>query len=219
LPLDEAVEAALAARGKHGPVILADSSDNPGGGAACDSTFVLRALFDRNIGNVAFGMVWDPQAAQIAASAGVGARIPLRVGGKVGPQSGQPVDLDVEVLAVRTDAVQADIGSDGSDPLGLAVAVRAAGIDIVINSIRQQTYSPDCFTQLGIEPANKDIVVVKSSQHFRAGFDRFGGPSIYCNAPGSLNLDLGALPYRHIRRPIWPLDNVESAFATSGDPA
>ena len=210
LPLAAALDEAFALMSGLGPVVLADSSDNPGGGAACDSTFVLRALLDRGATNVALGMIWDPQAVLIAADAGVGARIPMRIGGKVGPQSGEPLDVLAEVTAVRDDAQQADIGGSGGDPLGLAVAVRVAGIEIVLNSIRHQTFSPDCFTQLGIELGSKSLVVVKSSQHFRTGFDPIAAATVYCDAPGSLHLDLAGLPYTRIRHPIWPLDPIES---------
>ena len=216
LGLVDALDHAFASVCARGPVVFADSSDNPGGGAACDSTFVLQALLDRGAKNVALGMIWDPQAVLIAADAGVGARIALRIGGKVGPQSGDPVDANVEVLAVLLDAQQADIGSTGGDPLGLTVAVRAKGIDIVLNSIRQQTFSPDCFTQLGIDPKSKDVVVVKSSQHFREGFDPIASSTVYCNAPGSLNFDLARLPYTNIRHPIWPLDPIESSTVGRG---
>ena len=170
LPLDEALDAALAKVSDRGPVVFADSSDNPGGGAACDSTFVLQALIDRGVVNAALGMIWDPQAVLIAADAGVGARIALRIGGKVGPQSGAPIDALVEVLAVRHDARQPHAGG-GGDPMGLSVAVRAFGIEMVLNSIRHQTFSPECFTELGIDLRSKGLIVVKSSQHFRARFD------------------------------------------------
>lgn len=219
LPLDEAIAAAFAARSDSGPVILADSSDNPGGGSACDSTFVLRALLDRRVVNAALGMIWDPQAALIAADAGVGARIPLRIGGKVGPQSGDPVDVVAEVIAVRSDVCQVGVGGQGGEPMGLTVAIRVDGIEIVLNSIRQQTFSPNCFTDLGIELATKNLVVVKSSQHFRTGFDPIATATVYCNAPGSLNLDLTRLPYAHIRRPIWPLDPVQSSDLEPMGPA
>ncbi|MBB6252030.1 M81 family metallopeptidase [Nitrospirillum iridis] len=209
LPLDQAVDRALSLAALGGPVVLADSSDNPGGGAACDSTFVLRALLDRGVQDVALGMIWDPQAALIAADAGVGAQLPLRIGGKVGPLSGDPVDLDVTVLAVREDIRQRGLSTEGGDPIGLAVAVRAGGVDIVLNSIRQQTFSPDCFTELGIDLTGKALVVVKSTQHFRATFDTIAKATVYCDAPGSLNLNLAALPYRDLRRPIWPLDPID----------
>lgn len=192
-----------------GPIVLADGADNAGGGAASDSTFVLQALLAEGLNNVALGMVWDPQAAAIAADAGVGARIPLRIGGKVGPQSGAPVDLDVEVVCVRHDATQRGLAG-GREPLGLAVTVRTAAVEIVINSIRQQVFTPECFTEMGIDLQRKWLVVVKSTQHFRAGFDALASEVIYCDAAGSLNSDLSRLPFQHLKRPLWPLDPAEA---------
>lgn len=208
LPLAAALDEAEAAmqRAEGRPVVLADTADNPGGGAAGDSSFVLHALLARGIRDVALGMVWDPQAVAIATSAGVGARLPLRLGGKVGPRSGDPVDLDVEVLACRSDARQRSLTPGGSDPLGAAVAVRAQGIDIVLNSTRQQVFSPECFTEFGIDPRAKRLVVVKSTQHFRSGFDALAAAVIYADSPGSLASDLSGLPYQHLPRPVWPLD-------------
>lgn len=216
MPLDQAIGTALAARSPDGPVVMADSSDNPGGGSACDSTFVLRALLERRVENVALGMIWDPQAALIAADAGVGARISLRIGGKVGPLSGAPLDVDAEVTAVNPDLHQMGIGGQGADPLGLSVALRVDGVTIVLISIRQQTMTTNPFTDLGIDLRSKALVVVKSSQHFRAEFDRIAAATVYIDAPGSLNLDLARLPYKHVQRPIWPLDAVTSAFEARG---
>ncbi|MDR7333609.1 M81 family metallopeptidase [Roseateles asaccharophilus] len=208
LPLNAALDEAEAAMQRAGgrPVVLADTADNPGGGAAGDSTFVLRELLNRGIRDVALGMIWDPQAVAIAMSAGVGARLPLRIGGKVGPMSGDPVDLDVEVLACRADAHQRSLTPGGKDALGAAVAVRAQGVDIVLNSTRQQVFSPDCFKELGVEPTAKRLVVVKSTQHFRSGFDAMAASVVYADTPGSLASDLGRLPYKHLPRPVWPLD-------------
>ncbi|HEY1092418.1 MAG TPA: MlrC C-terminal domain-containing protein, partial [Burkholderiaceae bacterium] len=204
LPMDAALDLALDA--PPGLVVLADSADNPGGGAACDSTFILRALLERGVRDAALGMLWDPQAVAIATSAGVGARLPLRVGGKVGPMSGDPLDLDVEVLACRSDASQRGLVPGSRDPLGAAVALRVQGVDVVLNSIRQQVFSPDCFTEMGVDLSSKRLVVVKSTQHFRAGFDPLVVRTVYADTPGSLRVNLGELPYRHLRRPLWPID-------------
>ena len=208
LPMDRAIDAALDAIGSApaGLVVLADSADNPGGGAACDSTFLLRALLARGVRDAALGMIWDPQAVAIASAAGVGARLPLRVGGKVGPMSGDPLDLEVEVLACRADATQAGLVPGSREPLGAAVALRVHGVDVVLNSIRQQVFSPDCFTEMGIDLQAKRLVVVKSTQHFRAGFDPLASCTVYADTPGSLRVNLGELPYRRLRRPLWPID-------------
>ncbi|WP_077036746.1 M81 family metallopeptidase [Pelomonas sp. KK5] len=208
MPLAQALDEAERSLSDRGPVIVGDGSDNPGGAAACDSTFILRALLDRGLTErVALGMFWDPQAVAIATAAGPGARLALRIGGKVGPMSGDPVDLEVEVLACRPDARQRGLTPGGFDALGAAVAVRSTqGLTLILNSIRQQVFSPDCFTELGVDPAAQRLVVVKSTQHFRAGFDPIAAATIYADAPGTLQADLSLLPYRHLQRPMWPLD-------------
>jgi microcystin degradation protein MlrC len=221
LSVRDAVTACLAARDAGdaadagGLVVLADGSDNPGGGAACDSSFVLRELIDRGVEGVALGMIWDPLAVQLATDAGVGAELALRIGGKVGPASGLPVDVRATVTAVRSDARQHGLAGKYTEALGDAVAIRAGGIDIVLNTRRQQVFSPECFTQLGIDLAAKRLVVVKSSRHFRACFDPIVSATVFCDAPGALNSNLAQLPYLHLRRPVWPLDALDDAV--SGD--
>lgn len=99
LSVDEALDKAL--EGGPTPAILADRADNPGSGAAGDSTFILRRLLERKISDVAIGPLWDPIAIQMAFGAGVGARMPLRIGGKISPMSGDPVDAVCLVKELR----------------------------------------------------------------------------------------------------------------------
>lgn len=218
LPVHDAVSSCLAFEG-GGLVVLADGADNPGGGAACDSTFILRELLERGVRDAALGMIWDPQAVQLAMDAGVGAELALRVGGKVGPASGLPLDLRATVTAVRGDARQHGLAGKYTEALGDAVAIRAEGIDIVLNSRRQQVFSPECFTELGIDLAAKRLVVVKSTRHFRAWFDPIAADTVFCDAPGALNSDLARLPYIHLRRPVWPLDPIDAMPPTDDDHA
>jgi microcystin degradation protein MlrC len=195
------------------PVVLADVSDNAGGGAPSDSTFILRAMLERGIDNAAVACVWDPVTVSIASQAGEGAHLDLRIGGKVGPVSGDPLDLPVTVTAIAPGATQTFGPPEHpvTFSLGDAVAVRSGGIDIVLNSKRAQVFSPDCFTKLGIDPRQRRILVVKSSQHFHAGFAPIAAGVLYVAAPGAINPDLNQLPYRRARRDIWPL--VENPFA------
>ena len=131
------------------------------------------------------------------------------MGGKHGPWSGAPLTLQARVIGVAAAPRQRGLDPRRTDPLGLTAAVRAGGVDIVVNSLRQQVFSPDCFTAVGIDPTEKDILVVKSSQHFHEQFAPLALRIIYCDAPGALSSDLAALPYTKLRRPIWPLDDVD----------
>jgi len=90
--------------------------------------------------------------------------------------------------------------------MGDCALVRAADIDILLVSLRNQAIGTDLFTQLGCDLATKKIVVVKSSQHFQASFSKVAAKVIYAGAPGTVTLDLSTLPYRRIRRPKWPID-------------
>jgi microcystin degradation protein MlrC/pimeloyl-ACP methyl ester carboxylesterase len=195
---------ALAAEG--GPVVLADVGDNAGGGAMSDSTFILRALLEQRMGDVAIGAFWDLGAVQLCHDAGVGARIALRLGGKCGPASGAPLDLDVTVLAVEDDFSQPGLGADGHrTALGRSVRVQVdGGIDIVLISRRSQVMSPQLFTGLGIELARKKLVVVKSAQHFHAQFASVAGAVLYVASPGTLDMDFARLPYRVRSLDYWP---------------
>ena len=201
--VDAALDEALAFDG--GPVVLADGADNPGGGAAGDSTFILRRLLERGIGNACLGPLWDPIAARIAFEAGVGARLNLRIGGKIGPLSGDPLDLPVKVVALQSDMFMTGL-SNTPTALGDCALVEAGGVQIVLISLRNQAMGSDLFTKLGVDLAAKKIVVVKSSQHFYASFSKVAQKVIYVGAPGAVTLDLKTLPYKKIKRPKWPID-------------
>jgi len=218
LGIDEALDAAQAA--PPGMVVVADSADNPGGGAAGDSTFVLRRLVERGIAGAALGPLWDPQAVRIAFDAGVGARLPLRIGGKVGPLSGAPLDADCTVLALQPD-MQMSALAGTTQPLGDCALVQVGGgagvqgegVQVVLISRRSQAMGVDLFTQLGVDLAARRIVVVKSSQHFRAAYAPLAVQVLYCAAPGAVTADLRTLPYRHIQRPKWPMDGADGEAA------
>jgi microcystin degradation protein MlrC len=206
--LDRALEILNTDPGK--PVVISDTTDNPGGGAPGDATFILKALLDRGIEGAAIATIWDPVAAGIAADAGEGARLALRIGGKMGPSSGDPVDVHVQVMRVKKNATQT-FGKDAVIGIGDAVVVRTNGIDIILNTTRRQIYGVDCLTNMGIDPTQKRIIVVKSSQHFYASFAPIAAEVLYCAAPGTLVMNTKDIPYQRIDRNKWPL--VESPFA------
>jgi microcystin degradation protein MlrC len=200
--IDAALDEAMALDG--GPVVISDGSDNAGGGAASDSTFILRRMIERGITHSALGPMWDPIAARIASDAGVGARLPMRIGGKISPLSGDPLDLDCTVLALKPNLIMTGLAGTPT-PMGDCALIEADGIQIVLTSLRNQAIHTDLFTQLGCDLATKKIIVVKSSQHFHASYSKVASHVIYADAPGSVARDLNTLPYKRVRRPKWPL--------------
>lgn len=201
-PIEAALARALAA--PRGPVVLADVSDNPGGGAPGDSTLLLEQVLAANT-VACLGPLWDPDAVAICQVAGLGARLRLRLGGQSGPGSGRPLTLDVEVTGLAEEAVQSWAGTRMS--LGAACAVRIGQVSVVISSVRDQAYSPDLFQAVGVDPAAHHLVVVKSAQHFMAGFADMAAEIILASGGGPLETDFRKIDYRQVRRPIWPLDD------------
>ncbi len=206
--IDTALDEALAFDG--GPAVLADRADNPGSGAPGDSTFILRRMLERGIVNAAIGPVWDPVAVRIASDAGVGAHLMLRIGGKIGPLSGDPLDLECQVKALQHDLVMTGLAG-APTPMGDCALLEVKGIQIVLVTLRNQAMDTDVFTQLGCELATCKIIVVKSAQHFHASFSKIAKKVIYVGAPGAATPHTATLPYSRIRRPIWPLDNIAEA--------
>ena len=195
LPRFPSVDAALdEALATPGLVVVADTADNAGGGAPGDNTSLLRAMLDRGIGDAALGAIWDPIAAAACADAGVGARLKLRIGGKSGLSSDQPLDVEATVKGVREDHHQTGLGASLT-AMGLSVWIEVGGIDVVLNSIRTQVFCPDAFTGLGIDLTGKRIVAVKSSQHFQAGFAPIAAKVIQAATHGAIQMDFASLAY------------------------
>ncbi|QPF72364.1 M81 family metallopeptidase [Roseateles sp. DAIF2] len=202
LPLDEALDQALA---QPGLVVLADVADNPGGGAPGDSSFILRRVLERGIGQVALGAFWDLGAIHLCREAGVGALIDLRVGGKCGPSSGEPVDLRVTVRAIVENHSQSAVVVGDRAPLGTAVWVEAPnGVHLVLASVRGQVFSPEAFTGLGLRLEDMKLVVVKSTQHFHTEFAPISQAVLYAATPGAIAPDFAAIPYRVRNLNYWP---------------
>jgi microcystin degradation protein MlrC len=191
-----------AASHNRGPLVMADRADNPGSGAPGDSTFLLAALVGRRIGPALFGVMWDPLAFRIAAEAGEGARLRMRLGGKSGEVSGAPVDLDVTVKKIAR-AVRQPFGPVMS-PLGDMALLSSEHVDVAICTQRTQTFHADAFRAVGADPARYRVVVVKSAQHFYNGFVGLAQEIVYVASPGAADPDVTRLPYTKRTTPFWP---------------
>lgn len=206
----QAIAAALATPG-DGFVLVADSADNPGGGGLESSVALLGALLQADVRNVAFAMVCDPAALQTCIDAAAGAQLALRLGGTAGGPFQGPLTLQAQVLSVQqgrftfTGPMSRGIALD----IGPTVVLRAAGIDIVVSGTRHQVLDPGFFTHAGLDPTHYDVVVVKSSQHFRAAFGPMARQILVIDTgDGLTSLDLKSFGHQQVRRPIYPLDPI-----------
>jgi microcystin degradation protein MlrC len=199
LPMDAALRLAMQSD-KH-PVVVADQSDNAGAGAPSDATYALRWLIERDAQDAAVAILYDPEVVKIAKKAGVGAAISVRLGGKTGRHSGDPLDLDVTVVAIASNHVHPfpqAVGEPVLFSLGDVAALRRGSIDIVVCSMRCQCYSPCVFSELGIDPKVKRILVVKSTQHFYGAFASIAAEVVYMAGPGAVSPDPRQIAYTRL---------------------
>lgn len=202
----EAIDAALAVSGQ--PVVINDTSDNPGGGSPGDSTHLLRAMIERRLESACYGFIFDPEVAAQAHAAGVGATIRVCLGGKTDDLHGAPIETDayVRTLADGRFRLTSEMWKGYQFDLGKTARLVIGGIDVIVSSVRSQTLDPEVFLLHGIDVARYKVVALKSSQHFRAGFRHLAAAIIAADAPGATTLQLQGFPHKRIARPIWPLD-------------
>ena len=189
-------------KGTSFPFVLADFADNAGGGAPSDSTFMLKEVLARGMRDVALGIFWDPLLVRMCSEAGLDSTMDVRIGGKLGKSSGEPVDLRVTVRAIGHDMSQA-LG-DSLMPMGNAVRLEAEGVHLVVSDLRTQTLHPTAFTDLGVDPGAMKAFVVKSAQHFHAGFAPIASEVLVMKGPGTLTPDFTAIPFTKRDGKYWP---------------
>ncbi|NGO56148.1 M81 family metallopeptidase [Allomesorhizobium camelthorni] len=206
ISLDDGIASAL--EFNEGRVVIADPADNAGGGAPSDNTTILRRLMELQVEDAAVGPIWDPIAVRLCFDAGLGAEFPLRFGGKTGPCSGTPIDATATVIGLKRDCLQNFSGTQG--PLGDCAAVRAGGVEVVLNTTRTQGLGLEVFRNVGVDPLAKKILVVKSALHFMAEYGPIADKAIFIRSDGLNNRPISEYPYTRVNRPIWPLDTETS---------
>lgn len=213
VPPAEAVSKALAAvrlRQSAGPVILVDLGDNIGGGTPGDGTVLLQELLAQGA-KKALVPIADPQAVAEACRAGVGNSVTLRVGGTTDPVYGPPVVLTGRVRRL-SDGVFRYKGSymTGREVRMGRTAVVESGDDGTTVLLTERKVLPFDLEQLrsvGLDPMDFAIIVVKAAIAWRAAYGPLASKVIEVDTPGATAADLRRFPYRHLRRPIFPLDD------------
>jgi microcystin degradation protein MlrC len=209
-PVPEAVAAALA-QSRHGrPVVLADIADNTGGGAAGDTTEILRELLRVGARGTTVACLWDPDSVRACLQAGVGATVTLPVGGKVDPRHGAPLTVTgrVRTLSDGRFIHKGPMFRGVEGRLGPTAVLDVEDVKIIVISLRWQTLDPEIIRCVGIDPAGERILAVKSTIHYRAAFEPLAHAIIEADAPGLSSSNLTRFEFKHVRRPIFPLDEM-----------
>ena len=210
LPAREAVTQALAtAQQGAGPVVIADTQDNPGAGGDSNTTGLLHALLQQGAGQrwpgqVALGLLYDPEAARQAHAAGVGASLQLALGRAVPTFTGQASDPPLQgrftVRALGPDhcELKGPMMTGAQVHIGPCACLEYEGILIAVSSGKCQMLDRELFRAVGIQPEQMKLLVVKSSNHFRADFTPIASQVLVAKAAGPMAADPGDLPWKKL---------------------
>ena len=211
LSVAEAV--ARAKQGKPGdkPLVVADYTDNPGGGGYGDATEFLKGLVEAGVESVAFHAICDPEAVQEGMRSGVGTKTTLTLGGKTDPSmGGGPLSLFGEVTCLTNGRFIAygPMGGGIERNYGPSMVFRVGGIDIILITNNGQAVDLAQFTSLGVDPTRYRSVAVKSMQHFRAAFEPIAREVILVDTGALCSEIYTPELFTKVRHPIWPLDPI-----------
>jgi microcystin degradation protein MlrC len=202
---EAAIARALALPGR--PIVINETSDNPGGGAPGDGTHLLRALLDAGVEGACFGFIADAEAARRAHAAGIGAKLDLALGGKSDDLHGAPLRVRAEVTTLSNGRFTPRAMLAGVEMnLGPMARLRIGGVDVLVSSRAQQTFDDEVFRLHGMDVSRYKIVALKSSHHFRAGFASIASAILTADPPGLTTQRIETFARARTSRPIWPLD-------------
>lgn len=203
----------------EGPICFLDMGDNIGGGSPADGTTILHAIQQRQ-GPKSFTCLFDPEAAQAAIAAGVGATIPqLAMGGKTDDLHGAPLVADVTVVSLHDGHfTESEVRHGGKTEFHMgptAVLQTDFGLTIMVNSHRTPPFSLGQLTSCGIKPADYQILIAKGVQAPLAAYKPVCPNLIRVNTPGVTSADMEQFTYHHRRQPLFPFESIDDVESHS----
>ncbi|HML09355.1 MAG TPA: M81 family metallopeptidase [Stellaceae bacterium] len=214
-PLKEALARARAMPAPspgEGPIVLLDHYDNCASGGTMDTTVVLGEIVKAGLDNVAAFAIYDPEAAQQAIAAGIGARVTLSVGGKLEmpqiPGESPPLEISGTVKTISSGRFRnkGPMGRGVVTDMGPSVVIDTGKVEVAVISRHVEPSDLNCFYSLGIDPLQKRYVMLKSRVHWRAGLGAMAKAVVDLAGIGACTSDYSSLTFRNVRRPIYPLD-------------
>lgn len=213
VPCPSAQEAVrMADQSPQGPVVIVDIGDNIGGGSPGDGTVLLREILSQEVAG-ALVVLCDPEAVRQAQAVGPGGLLEMTVGGKTDGLHGEPVAIRGRVRSLHDGTWVEDLPRHGgrrfNDQGATAVVELENDNLLVLDTLRTPPFSLGQITSLGIDPAQRRILVVKAAVAYRAAYAPIAATVIEADTPGLTALDPRGFAHRHRRRPMFPWEDGE----------
>jgi microcystin degradation protein MlrC len=204
-----------------GPILLLNTADTTGGGAAGDSIDVAASLVQAGVTEPAMAMVVDPQAAAACHRAGAGATLRLEIGHRVDQRWGRPVTFEGQVAVLSDGRFQYSGGIFGGSEvsMGPSAVFDIGSLRLLIMTYPTYDWAHEQYRSVGLDPAAAKWVEAKNMMNYRKAYGTVMRGSFVLDAPGVTPADMRELPFVRARRPWFPLDSVaepHSQFAERG---
>ncbi|MEO0438746.1 MAG: MlrC C-terminal domain-containing protein [Pseudomonadota bacterium] len=197
-----------------GPLIFADIADNPGGGASGNTIWLLQAVLGAGLVGGVFAPFVDRDLVSRATEVGVGGEFLATFNERADSAFSQRLSAPATVLWAGNGDYDCQHGvyAGSRVPLGPSCVLEIAGNTVIVISVSQQLLGEDFITHFGVDASSARFIVAKSRGHFRAGFSHLVSPDqiFEVDTPGLTTADLSNMPWKHLSRPIAPLDPVDS---------
>lgn len=195
-----------------GPVIVAEPSDNVGGGAPGDGTGLLRILVQQKLQR-AVVVINDPESAARISRFPIGTTSRLAVGGKGSPLDAGSLSLDVTLVSTSDgrftlEDPHSHLASMGGRivEMGSCAVVQHEGVTILLTSRKTPPFDLGQLRSQGIVPEEQFLIVAKAAVAHRRAYDPIAKVHYSVDTPGPCSSNLKAFPYRNVHRPVYPLD-------------
>ena len=189
------------------PVVLMETADACGGGAAGDSVACIAALLEFAPDAASVAPVVDPEAAARCHAAGVGAEVTLRLGHRLDPRWGDPITVGgtVEAMTDGRFVYEGGIWEGVVGEMGPTAVLRAGGLRIVIATHPTYEWTGEQYASVGVDAHAPKFAVAKNPMNYRMVYP--DAPVIVIDSPGPTPASVRSLPFQRMQRPFFPLDD------------
>lgn len=209
-PLSESVTRAKQLT--EGPILLIDHADNCASGGTQDTMAVLTEVIRQGLEDVAVAAIRDPEAVAQLIDAGVGARVTIKLGGKMDMPSigrkGEPLEVSgvVRLISDGEFIIKGPMYTGVRAYMGRSVVLDTGNVQILVIEHNHEPWDLEVFRTVGIEPTTKRYLLLKSRLHYRAGFLPIARHIVECDGVGVTTSAYSQFTFEKVRRPIYPLD-------------
>lgn len=202
----KAIELGLKIVGR--PVLLVETADCCGGGAAGDSVAALRALLEANIDIPSVAPVVDPRAAAACHQAGYGQTLTVELGHHVDPRWGRPIALSGKVARLGDGrfTYTGGIWKGQQGNMGPSAVLQVGQVKVMIATHPTYDWADEQFRSLDLNVTNAKFVVVKNPMNYRLGFEGTYPAAYILDTPGPTPAVVDHLEYQKLFRPYFPID-------------